>query len=151
MLSAFEAKLNEKTFRDIEAKVASSLSSSMSALEAKMINAVGAKLAEDKLKERIEAIEQAVKAQQQLSEQHQAYLKARADSKPGEEQTLFSYFKVNKIKGLLAGNSAAEIQKFLNETKGMVYQMGLDVKKDFESHMSRQHDDKLGMVGAVLT
>ena len=72
MLSAFEAKLNENNFPDIETKVASSLSGSMSALEAKMINAVGAKFAEDKLKERIEAIEQAVKAQQQLSEQHQA-------------------------------------------------------------------------------
>ena len=29
--------------------------------------------------------------------------------------------------------------------------MGLDVKKEFESHLSCQHDDKLDMVGAVLT
>ena len=134
--------------RDADGRLRDDLDKTFRDLEAKVVNAVGAKLAEDKFKERIEAIEQAVQAQQMISEQHQAYLKARVDSKPGEEQTLISYFKyleeeVNKIKGLQTGNSAAEAQKLMNETKSMVYQMGLDVKKD--------HDDKLGMVGAVMT
>ena len=63
------------------------------------------------------------------------YLKARVDAKPGEEQTLFSYFKyleeeVNKLKSVQATSpDSAQTQKIMNETKGMTYQMGQDVKQ----------------------
>ena len=59
----------------------------LAALEAKF------KARVDGLEQALQGIDQTVKVQQQLSEQHQAYLKARVDAKPGEEQTLVSYFK----------------------------------------------------------
>ena len=108
----------------------------MAALEAKWASAISGKFAE-----RVDALDQAVKAQQQVSEAHQAYLKARADAKPGEEQTLVSYFQyldeeVNKLKGMQAGSpDPAQAQKIFNETKGLVYQMGLDIRKEYEHHL----------------
>ena len=50
----------------------------------------------DGLEQTIKGLDQTVQAQQHFSEQHQAYLKARVDAKPGEEQTLVSYFKYLK-------------------------------------------------------
>ena len=88
---------------------------------------------EDKIKEcidgldqTIEGLDQTVRAQQRLSEQHPAYLKARVDAKPGEEQTLVSYFKhleedVSKVTSMQAASpDPAHAQKILNETKSMV-------------------------------
>ena len=136
-----------KLLSSLEAKIASALPD---IVETHVKALVGEKVKEriDSMDQTIKGFDQSVRAQQHFSEQHQAYLKARVDAKPGEEQTLVSYFKyleeeVNKLKNVQTTNpDSAQTQKIVNETKGLVYQMGQDLKKDYELH--------LGHVGASM-
>ena len=78
-----------KLLSSLEAKIASALPD---IVETHVKALVGEKVKEriDGMDQTIKGLDQSVRAQQHLSEQHQAYLKARVDAKPGEEQTLVS-------------------------------------------------------------
>ena len=73
-------------------------------------------------------------------------MKARVNAKPGEEQTLFWYFKyledeLGKITAVPRPNAAMS-QNVADEVKSML--------QDLEAHMPKNHDDKLSNVGAVM-
>ena len=109
----------------------------LASLETKMETRV--KELEDKVKERTDGLEQAVKGIDQafkahmlVTEQHQAYLKAQFDAKPGEEQTLFSHFKyleaeIGKMSAIPRHDGAMG-QKAADEVKSML--------QDLETHVT---------------
>ena len=109
---------------------------------------------EDKVKERTDGLEQAVKGIDQafkahmlVTEQHQAYLKAQFDAKPGEEQTLFSHFKyleaeIGKMSAIPRHDGSMG-QKAADEVKSML--------QDLETHVTKKQDDKLSHVGVVMS
>ena len=147
------AELDEK----IPKLVADSMPGTMTTIEAKLLGSLAAHETKvtgaveshckvvEKFAERIDGLETAVKTHIQMTEQHQEYLKGMVNAKPGEEQTLLGYFKyleaeIAKVTTAPRSDTTRD-QKTADETKRMM--------QDFETHLTRNLDEKLSHVGAV--
>ena len=117
--------------RTVEARAAESLAGAMSALEAKMVGAIGDKLAENKFNERIEALDQALKAQQ-------AYLQSAHDAKPGDAQNLLGSFKyldeeLGKVNAAMA--DPTHKHTIIAETIKIARGMADEIKKEYDGKL----------------
>ena len=103
---------------------------------------------EAKFKERLDGLDQTVKAHQHLNEQHQVYLKAWAGAMPGEEYMLFTCFKYLEDElGKVAAGPRTDpamfiFRKLLGEKERMMQEIEINIKKD--------HDDKLSIISTVM-
>ena len=98
------------------------------------------------LKERIDGLDQTLKAHVSITEQYRAYLSAQFSAKPGEEQTLLAHFRRLEAEILKLG--AAPLNPMAaGEVKSML--------QDFETHMANKHGDavtkQMGDSGNMLS
>ena len=152
-----DVRLRAELDAKIPKLVADSMPGTMTTIEAKLLGSLAAHETKvtgaveshckvvEKFAERIDGLETAVKTHIQMTEQHQEYLKGMVNAKPGEEQTLLGYFKYLEAeiaKATTAPRSdTTRDQKTADETKRMM--------QDFETHMTRNFDEKLSHIGAV--
>ena len=136
-------KLVVASMPDMMPNIDAKLLGSLTAHETKVNNAVESRCkVVDKFAERIDDLETTVRTHIQMTEQHQEYLKGMINAKPGEEKTLLSYFKYLEVEIAKANKSdTIKDQKTIDEIKRMM--------QDFETHLTKNLDEKLSHVAAV--